>query len=74
MGYNVAINNPFKGVELVRMTGVPADNRHSLQIEINRHLILNDETKVKVAEFETLRANLTKLIGKICGYAKSKVS
>jgi len=74
MGYSVAINNPFKGVELVRMTGTPADNRHSLQIEINRHIILNDETKEKVADFDTLRANLTKLIGKVCDYAKAKVS
>lgn len=74
MGYDTVINDPFKGVELVRMTGTPAENRHSLQIEINRNLILNDKTKEKVEGFETLQANITKLIGTICDYAKSKVS
>ncbi len=73
MGYQVALNNPFKGVEIVRMVGAPDQNRHSLQIEINRQLILNDRTKEKVAEFETLRANLTKLIGAIGDFAKSKI-
>jgi N-formylglutamate amidohydrolase len=74
MGYNTVINNPFKGVELVRMTGTPAENRHSLQIEINRDLILNDETKVKVASFDSLRTNLSSLIGAICTYAKEKTA
>lgn len=74
LGYKTVVNNPFKGVELVRMTGVPSDNRHSLQIEINRHLILNDETKEKAKEFETLRTDLTKLIGAICDYAKAKTN
>ena len=73
MGYRTAINDPFKGVELVRMVGDPAKNRHSLQIEINRELILNDTTKVKAAGFETLRANVTKLAGRICDFAKAKV-
>ncbi len=74
MGYKTVLNDPFKGVELVRMTGAPDQGQHSLQIEINRRLVLNDRTKEKVAEFETLRANLTKLIGAIGDFAKSKAN
>lgn len=74
MGYRVALNDPFKGVELVRMVGDPARNRHSLQIEINRDLILNDTTKVKATRFEALRADVTKLAGRICEFAKAKVN
>ncbi|MBT3361288.1 MAG: N-formylglutamate amidohydrolase [Rhodospirillales bacterium] len=74
MGYGVALNDPFKGVELVRMVGAPDQGRHSLQIEINRNLILNDRSKEKVAEFETLRANLTKLIGAIGEFATSEAN
>ncbi|MBL6945828.1 MAG: N-formylglutamate amidohydrolase [Rhodospirillales bacterium] len=74
MGYNAVLNNPFKGVEIVRMVGAPDEGRHSLQIEINRKLILNDETKEKVADFETLRANLTKLIGAIGEFAKARTN
>ncbi|MEX2311023.1 MAG: N-formylglutamate amidohydrolase, partial [Rhodospirillales bacterium] len=38
LGYDVAVNWPMKGVELVRRHGRPVENRHSLQIEINRRL------------------------------------
>ena len=41
MGYEVAVNDPYKGVELVRKHGRPAERRHSLQIEINRRLALH---------------------------------
>ncbi len=74
LGYKTVVNNPFKGVELVRMVGKPSENRHSLQIEINRHLILDDETKEKAEAFDQLRTDVTKLIGKICDYAKAKVN
>ena len=36
MGYSVAINDPYKGVEIVRRHGRPDEHRHSLQIEIKR--------------------------------------
>ncbi len=72
MGYRVALNDPFKGVELVRMVGAPAEGRHSLQIEINRDLFLNDTTKVKTPGFEKMRSDITTLIGRICDYAKAR--
>src|SRR3546814_9535152 len=43
-GYDVSINDPYKGVELVRAFGRPADGRHSLQIEINRKLYMDETT------------------------------
>ncbi len=46
-GFDVAINWPMKGVELVRKHGRPAENRHSLQIEVNRRLYMHEE---KVAQ------------------------
>jgi len=41
-GYDVAVNWPMKGVELVRKHGRPDENRHSLQIEINRRLYMDE--------------------------------
>jgi len=41
-GYDVAINWPMKGVELVRKHGRPDENRHSLQIEVNRRLYMHE--------------------------------
>jgi N-formylglutamate amidohydrolase len=69
MGYRVVLNDPFKGVELVRMVGAPTEGRHSLQIEINRDLFVDDATKMKTPGFEKLTADITALIGKICDFA-----
>ena len=43
-GYSVDYNHPYKGVELVRRYGNPADNRHSIQIEINRKIYMDEQT------------------------------
>ncbi len=42
IGYSVAINDPYKGVEIVRRYGRPGERRHSLQIELNRRLYMDE--------------------------------
>ncbi len=69
-GYNVAINDPYKGVELVRRYGDPANGSNSLQIEINRRLHINEDTREKNENFARLKADVDALVGAICGYAK----
>jgi len=63
LGYDVAINDPYKGVELVRMHGRPAQRRHSLQIEINRRLYMDESTLSRHSGFATLQSNLQSLLG-----------
>ena len=43
MGYSVKVNDPYKGVELVRAFSDPKRGRHSLQIEINKRLYMEEE-------------------------------
>jgi N-formylglutamate deformylase len=62
LGYGVAINDPYKGVELVRMHGRPAERRHSLQIEINRRLYMDESTLARHSGFVTLQLNLQRLL------------
>jgi N-formylglutamate amidohydrolase len=62
MGYAVAINDPYKGVELVRRHGRPLERRHSLQIEVNRKLYMDEATLETNQGFATLRANLGRLL------------
>jgi len=69
MGYDVKINQPYKGVELVRRYSDPARGRHSLQLEINRKLYMDEKTIEKAAGFSELQANLDKLVAAICRYA-----
>jgi N-formylglutamate amidohydrolase len=62
LGYDVAINDPYKGVELVRKHGRPAERRHSLQIEINRRLYMDESTLARHSGFATLQSNLQRLL------------
>jgi N-formylglutamate deformylase len=71
MGYNVKINDPYKGVELVRAYSDPADNRHSLQVEVNRKLYMNEDTREPNENFGKLKEDLTRLIEEIAAYAHS---
>lgn len=70
MGYEVKINEPYKGVELVRRYSDPAAGRHSLQIEINRKLYMDEQCIEKNGGFATMRANMDRLAAVICRYAR----
>jgi N-formylglutamate deformylase len=61
-GYKVSYNHPYKGVELVRRYGNPAGQRHSLQLEINRKLYMNEETLALTPGFEPLKDTLRSLV------------
>jgi len=72
MGYRVAINDPYKGVEIVRKHGRPAENRHSLQIEIKRTLYMDEETLVPNAGYERLARDLARLSGTLAAYVRDR--
>ena len=61
-GYGVEYNHPYKGVELVRRYGRPAAHRHSIQIEINRKLYMDEQTLAPHAGFERLQGDLRALV------------
>jgi N-formylglutamate amidohydrolase len=69
LGYSVKLNDPYKGVELVRAYSDPARGRHSLQIEINRALYMDEMTFERLPRFRELKADLGRLIGAICEHA-----
>ena len=48
-GYRVAVNDPYVGGPIVRRIGNPAKGIHSVQVEINRGLYL-DEARVEMTE------------------------
>lgn len=61
-GYQVEYNHPYKGVELVRRYGDPARQRHSIQVEVNRKLYMDEDTLEPNAGFVQLRAHLRQLV------------
>lgn len=62
LGYKVSHNHPYKGVELVRRYGKPDGQRHSLQLEVNRKLYMNEETFELAPGFEAVKADLRSLV------------
>jgi N-formylglutamate deformylase len=62
MGYHVKVNDPYKGVELVRAYSNPRAGRHSLQIEINKRLYMDEKTLAKSAGFAQLQKSLGELL------------
>lgn len=61
-GYHVKVNDPFKGVELVRAYADPAAGRHSLQLEINKRLYMDEATREPIAHFATLQRQLMDML------------
>ena len=61
-GYSVGYNHPYKGVELVRRYSDPPRQRHSVQLEINRRLYMDEQSLVIHEGFASLRANLRALV------------
>ena len=62
LGHTVAYNHPYKGVELVRRYSTPAQHRHSIQLEINRKLYMDETTLEITPGFEALKAHLRSLV------------
>jgi N-formylglutamate amidohydrolase len=68
MGYQVAVNDPYKGVELVRAYSNPAAARHSLQVEINKKLYMDEASRTRHEGFARLQADLARLVEAISEY------
>ncbi len=73
MGYSVAINDPYKGVEIVRRYGRPAEGRHSLQIELNRRLYMDEATLEPNSNYPNLQADLERLVAAVGVYVRAQV-
>ena len=73
LGYDVRINEGYKGVEIVRRQGRPAARRHSLQIEVDRALYMDQKTLEKLPGFDRLKADLAGLIAAIAGYVRARL-
>jgi N-formylglutamate deformylase len=72
MGYTVAVNDPYKGVELVRRHGRPAEHRHSLQIEIKRTLYMDEDSLEPNAGYARLERDLARLMAVLAGFVTQR--
>ena len=73
MGYDVRVNDPYKGVELVRAYSDPDEHKHSLQIEVNRKLYMDEVSRESNANFAKLQSDIAALIKAISSYARKNI-
>ena len=71
-GYSVAVNDPYKGVQLIAKIGDPEQNRHSLQIEINRAVYMDEVTREPNESFDRLQHDLNDLLREVAQYIRSR--
>lgn len=74
MGYDVWRNHPYKGVEIVRVIGQPQAGRHSLQLEINRKLYMDEVGLAPNAGFDKLKRDLNALLDELLRFVKAAPS
>ncbi|MFM8899304.1 MAG: N-formylglutamate amidohydrolase [Burkholderiales bacterium] len=60
-GHTVSVNHPYKGVEIVRKHGKPFEQQHSIQLEINKRLYMDEVTLERNAGFAPLQNTLREL-------------
>ena len=73
LGYDVRVNEGYKGVEIVRRQGRPEERRHSLQIEVDRALYMDQKTLEKLPGFPRLQSDLELLVGAVAGFVRDRV-
>ena len=61
-GYRVRRNDPYAGGYVTRHYGRPANRIHVLQLEISRHLYMNEACLEKLDTFDTIRALMHSLL------------
>ncbi|MBL0142192.1 MAG: N-formylglutamate amidohydrolase [Betaproteobacteria bacterium] len=74
MGYDVKVNDPYKGVELVRAFSDSQAGRHSLQVEVNRRLYMDEHTGEKTPGYARLARDIERMVKAVCAYAAERGS
>ncbi|MED5618866.1 N-formylglutamate amidohydrolase [Ideonella sp. BN130291] len=65
LGYRVQVNEPYRGAELIRRHGDPSNSRHSVQVEINRALYMDERRFVRNDGYGALASSLATLFGRL---------
>jgi N-formylglutamate amidohydrolase len=65
MGYEVEINKPYAGGFITEHYGRPDNGLHTIQIEVNRGLYMNEDRLEKNARFESISRDMTRFIGRL---------
>jgi N-formylglutamate deformylase len=71
LGYRVGVNDPYKGGEIVKRIGAPEARVHSIQVEVNRALYLDESRVEKSMGFAPLGLDLERLTRRLVAAASA---
>jgi len=71
LGYRATVNVPYKGAELIARHSDPARNRHSIQIEINRRLYMDEAARTPNGGFAALKQALDAFLVQAARYIRA---
>lgn len=67
-GFEVALNWPYQGGRITQRYGKPAERWHTIQIELNRKLYLDEATRKKLPEFKAFSKRVCAAIERIAAF------
>lgn len=73
LGYEVARNKPYAGGFITEHYGRPARGLHTLQIEINRGLYIDESTLQPKAGFRQLQNDLTHFVAELMAFVRDEM-
>jgi N-formylglutamate deformylase len=73
-GYSVAINDPYAGQDLLREFGAPSRGHESLQIELNRAIYLDEQTRELLPRASAVRDDITDLLHDMATHIRDATS
>ncbi len=72
-GLRVARNSPFAGAYVTQHYGRPANDRHVVQIEIDRSLYMNEQAIRPNSNFESFRSLIERVVADVAQIGRSDV-
>ncbi|MEW6707093.1 MAG: N-formylglutamate amidohydrolase [Pseudomonadota bacterium] len=73
-GFSVARNDPFKGVEIVRLSGDPARRCHAVQVEVKKSLYMDVAAHRPHAGFERVRQALERMLSALADHVRQELT
>ncbi|MEM8554298.1 MAG: N-formylglutamate amidohydrolase [Pseudomonadota bacterium] len=72
-GFTVARNTPFAGAFISQEYGRPSQNRHVVQVELDRSLYMDEATLMPHAGFDRVRQAMTEVIAEVASLARPSI-
>ncbi|MBO2976228.1 N-formylglutamate amidohydrolase, partial [Burkholderia pseudomallei] len=72
-GYRVRINAPYQGGDLLNALAAPARRRHSIQIEFNRALYMNETAFDKHVGFAALKRTVDAYLDALAAHVRTQL-